>query len=71
MICAQGDAAEFLYVLLDGEMAMTQTVRGHAVEVTRTARPGTYGGAVQAYLGDKIEQKYQHTLRATAAARST
>ncbi|CNF88578.1 histidine kinase with cyclic nucleotide-binding domain [Mycobacterium tuberculosis] len=69
VICAQGDAAEFLYVLLDGEMVMTQTVRGHAVEVTRTTRPGTYGGAVQAYLGDKIEQKYQHTLRAMAPSR--
>ncbi|GAA1863198.1 ATP-binding protein [Actinomadura bangladeshensis] len=69
VICAQGDPAEFLYVLLDGEIVMTQTVRGHAVEVSRTARPGTYGGAVQAYLGDKIEQKYQHTLRATGPAR--
>lgn len=69
VICAQGDAAEFLYVLLDGEIVMTQTVRGHAVEVSRTSRPGTYGGAVQAYLGDKIEQKYQHTLRAAAPAR--
>src|SRR5690606_24979732 len=27
VICAQGDAAEFLYVLLDGEMVMTQNVR--------------------------------------------
>ncbi|MER7544338.1 ATP-binding protein [Actinomadura sp.] len=69
VICAQGDAAEFLYVLLDGEMVMTQNVRGHAVEVSRTDRPGTYGGAVQAYLGDKIEQRYQHTLRATRPAR--
>ncbi|NKZ05399.1 ATP-binding protein [Actinomadura latina] len=69
VICAQGDPAEFLYVLLDGEMVMTQTVRGHAVEVSRTDRPGTYGGAVQAYLGDKIEQKYQHTLRATRPGR--
>ena len=64
VICAQGDPAEFLYVLLDGEMVMSQNVRGHHVEVSRTARPGTYGGAVQAYLGDQIEQRYQHTLRA-------
>ena len=69
VICAQGGPAEFLYVLLDGEMVMTQTVRGHAVEVSRTGRPGTYGGAVQAYLGDKIEQRYQHTLRAARPAR--
>ncbi|TDD85729.1 cyclic nucleotide-binding domain-containing protein [Actinomadura darangshiensis] len=69
IICAQGEPAEFFYVLLDGEMVMTQNVRGHSVEVSRTDRPGTYGGAVQAYLGDKIEQRYQHTLRATRPAR--
>jgi signal transduction histidine kinase len=69
IICAQGEPTEFFYVLLDGEMVMTQNVRGHSVEVSRTDRPGTYGGAVQAYLGDKIEQRYQHTLRATRPAR--
>lgn len=69
VICAQGEPAEFLYVLLDGEMAMTTNVRGHIVEVTRTARPGTYGGAVQAYLGNQIEQRYQHTLRAVRDCR--
>ncbi|WP_067467527.1 ATP-binding protein [Actinomadura macra] len=69
VICAQGDPAEFFYVLLDGEMVMTQNVRGHIVEISRTARPGTYGGAVQAYLDDQIEQRYQHTLRATQPAR--
>ncbi|MGH3241164.1 MAG: ATP-binding protein [Spirillospora sp.] len=69
VICAQGEPAEFLYVLLDGEMALSTNVRGHIVEVTRTARPGTYGGAVQAYLGDQIEQIYQHTLRAVRPCR--
>jgi signal transduction histidine kinase len=69
VICGQGDPAESLYVLLDGEMVMSQNVRGHHVEINRTDRPGTYAGAVQAYLGDKIEQRYQHTLRATRPAR--
>ncbi|XRQ14685.1 ATP-binding protein [Actinomadura welshii] len=69
VICAQGEPAEYFYVLLDGEMVMSQNVRGHVVEVSRTSRPGTYGGAVQAYLGDRIEQRYQHTLRATRPAR--
>ncbi|GAA4225728.1 ATP-binding protein [Actinomadura meridiana] len=68
-ICEQGEAAEFLYVLLDGEMAMSTNVRGHVVEVVRTARPGTYGGAVQAYLGEQIEQIYHHTLRAVRDCR--
>ncbi|MBT2213244.1 MULTISPECIES: ATP-binding protein [Actinomadura] len=69
VICAQGEPAEFLYVLLDGEMVMSQNVRGHIVEINRTSRAGTYGGAVQAYLDDQIEQKYQHTLRATRPSR--
>jgi signal transduction histidine kinase len=69
VICAQGDPAEFLYVLLEGEMVMSQLVRDHSVETSRTSRPGTYGGAVQAYLDDQIEQKYQHTLRATRPSR--
>lgn len=70
VICAQGAPAEFLFVLLGGEMLMTQEVRGHVHEVSRTDRPGTYGGAVQAYLDDKIEQRYQHTLRATRPCRT-
>ncbi|MFD0689403.1 ATP-binding protein [Actinomadura fibrosa] len=69
VICAQGDAADFFYVLLDGEMVLSQNVRGHVVEVSRTSRPGTYGGAVQAYLDEKIEQNYPHTLRATRPSR--
>ncbi|GLW66772.1 histidine kinase [Actinomadura rubrobrunea] len=65
VICAEGDAAEFLYVLLDGELVMTTAVRGgDQVEMTRGDRPGLYGGAVQAYLGDRIDQRYRHTLRA-------
>src|SRR5437868_236723 len=69
VICAQGEPAEFFYVLLDGEIVMTQNVRGHNVELSRTVRPGTYGGAVQAYLDDQIEQRYQHTLRAARPSR--
>ncbi|QXJ26180.1 cyclic nucleotide-binding domain-containing protein [Actinomadura graeca] len=69
VICAQGDPAEYFYVLLDGEMVMSQNVRGHGVEISRTARRGTYGGAVQAYLDDQIEQRYQHTLRASRPSR--
>ncbi|GAA4093045.1 sensor histidine kinase [Actinomadura miaoliensis] len=64
VICSEGDPAEFLYVLLDGELVMTNAVRGDQVETTRSDRPGVYGGAVQAYLGDRIDQRYQHTLRA-------
>lgn len=68
-ICSQGDPAEFFFVLLDGEVAMTQQVRDHPVEITRSAQPGVYGGAVQAYIGERIEQRYAHTLRALRPSR--
>ncbi|MBA9003571.1 MULTISPECIES: ATP-binding protein [Thermomonospora] len=68
-VCRQGDPAEYLYVLLDGEIALTKNVQGHEVELTRGSRPGVYGGATQAYLGDRIEQRYQNTLRTLARTR--
>ncbi len=69
LICAEGDFAEFLFVLLDGEVSLAKTVQDDVVQLTRSARPGVYGGATQSYLGDRIEQTYQHTLRATAPSR--
>ncbi|MEV5575440.1 ATP-binding protein [Spirillospora sp. NPDC052269] len=68
-ICAQGEPAEFLFVLLDGQIVMTQQVQDHIVEISRTAKPGVYGGAVQAYIGDRIEQRYAHTFRALRTTR--
>ncbi|MBW8487117.1 ATP-binding protein [Actinomadura parmotrematis] len=64
LICAQGEPAEFFYVLLDGEISMLQNVRGNVIETTRSSQIGSYGGATQAYIGDRIEQRYGHSLRA-------
>lgn len=69
VIAAQGDPAELLFVLLDGEMALTNNVQGHEIEVTRSERPGVYGGAVQAYMDDQIAQTYRHSLRALRTCR--
>ena len=54
-------------MLLSGEMAMLQTVRGDEVETTRTSQRGTYGGSTQAYIPN-AEQTYMHSLRATQDA---
>ncbi|GAA2595666.1 ATP-binding protein [Actinomadura fulvescens] len=69
IVCAQGEPAEFFFVLLDGEIALSQLIHEHQAELTRGSNPGVYGGAVMAYLDDRIEQKYAHTLRATAPTR--
>ncbi|WP_018330734.1 ATP-binding protein [Actinomycetospora chiangmaiensis] len=67
-VCREGDPARCFWVLCDGEIAVIRTVRGDEVEVSRSARPGTYGGATEAYVADE-DLRYKHTLRACAASR--
>ncbi|WP_433783967.1 ATP-binding protein [Actinomycetospora sp. CA-101289] len=62
-VCREGEPASCFWVLLSGEMAMLQTMRGDEVETTRTSQRGTYGGSTQAYIPN-AEQTYMHTLRA-------
>src|ERR1700730_13302317 len=38
LICAEGDFAEFLFVLLDGEISLAKTVQDDVVQLTRSAR---------------------------------
>ncbi|WP_067815979.1 ATP-binding protein [Actinomadura kijaniata] len=66
-VCTQGEPAEFFFVLLDGEICLLQAVSGHTLEVTRSDRPGVYGGAVQAYIAEL--DKYAHTIRAVRPSR--
>jgi len=58
------EPAETLFVVLSGTVAMSQNVRGDNLEVSRTDQRGVYGGATQAYLGERAEQVYLNTLRA-------
>ena len=67
-ICREGEVARCFWVLLAGEFAMSQLVRGDQVEITRSAQPGTYAGSTQAYVPD-VEQTYKHSLRTTADSR--
>ncbi|WP_433800576.1 ATP-binding protein [Actinomycetospora sp. CA-084318] len=67
-VCREGDPARCFWVLCDGEIAVIRTVRGDDVEVSRSARPGTYGGATEAYVEGE-DLRYKHTLRACADSR--
>src|SRR5690349_2591038 len=60
-VCREGDPATCFWVLLSGELAMLQTMRGDEVETTRTSQRGSYGGSTQAYIPD-ADQTYKHTL---------
>jgi signal transduction histidine kinase len=66
-VCRQGEPATCFWVLLSGELAMLQTMRGDEVETTRTSQRGAYGGSTQAYVPD-ADPTYNHTLRATRDA---
>ena len=65
----EGDPASCFYVLMDGEIALSRMVGGEDVETTRTTQTGVYAGAWRAFLGDRISQNYDTSLRAVQPSR--
>ncbi|MGY1710520.1 ATP-binding protein [Geodermatophilus sp. SYSU D00758] len=68
-ISTEGAPAECFHVLLDGTISMVRTVGGTEVETVRSSQRGVYSGAVQFYVGDRIEQVYPATVRAVTDVR--
>lgn len=68
-VCREGESADFFYVLLSGSIVLSRQVGEDDVEVNRTDQRGVYGGAFQAYLGDRVPQRYINSIRATAPSR--
>ncbi len=56
-------------MLLTGTVVLSRLVAGDDVEVTRTSSPGVYGGAFFAYLGDRVPQVYNNSMRVTEPTR--
>jgi signal transduction histidine kinase len=69
VVYAEGEPAQFLYVLLSGSIALSRTIGADEVEVNRTSARGVYGGAFFAYLGDRVPQVYNNTMRALEPSR--
>ena len=69
VVYAEGEPATCFYVLLSGEIALLRRVGADDIETVRTSNPGVYGGAFFAYLGDRMPQIYNNTMRATVPAR--
>ncbi|GAA2397865.1 histidine kinase [Catellatospora methionotrophica] len=67
-VFAEGDEASCFYVLLSGTVALSRIVHGDSIEVSRTDQRGVYAGATQAYLGDRVPQKYVHAMLAVSDA---
>src|ERR1700679_3864828 len=68
-VLREGEPATSFYVLLDGSVALFRRVGTDDVEINRTGARGVYGGAFQAYLGDRIRQVYNNSLRANVRSR--
>jgi signal transduction histidine kinase len=68
-VLREGEPAESFYILLEGAVALYRRVGEDEVEVNRTDGRGVYAGAFQAYMGDRIQQVYNNSLRATERSR--
>jgi signal transduction histidine kinase len=66
---AEGEPASCFYVLLDGTVVMSRRVGADDVETGRTSQRGVYGGAFNAYLGDRVPQVYMQSMRVTEPSR--
>jgi signal transduction histidine kinase len=68
-VYAEGEPATYFYVLLEGTLVMSRRVGADDIEVTRTSSPGVYAGAFQAYMGDRVPQVYNSSMRVTVPSR--
>ena len=68
-VLREGEPALWFYVLLEGSVTLFRRVGGDDVEINRTDVRGVYAGAFQAYLGDRIRQVYNNSLRANVPSR--
>ncbi|MFH9228357.1 ATP-binding protein [Streptomyces lydicus] len=62
-VYGEGDAATCFYVLLEGTLVLSRRIGDYDVEITRSSSRGVYAGAFQAYLGDRLRQVYNSSLR--------
>ncbi len=68
-VFAEGDPASCLYVLIEGTLVTSRRVGADDIEVARTSQRGVYSGAYTAYLGDRVPQIYQNSMRVTEPSR--
>ncbi|UXY25809.1 ATP-binding protein [Streptomyces sp. HUAS TT20] len=68
-VYTEGEPATCFYVMIEGTVVLSRRVGGDDVEVTRTSQRGVYAGAMQAYLGDRVRQVYNNSMRVTEPTR--
>ncbi len=69
LVYTEGTPATCFYVLLSGTVVLLRRVGADDIEVGRTSSRGVYSGAFTAYLGDRVPQVYNNSLRVTEPSR--
>jgi signal transduction histidine kinase len=69
LVYAEGTDATCFYVMLEGSVVLSRRVGTDDVEVGRTSERGVYSGAFTAYLGDRVPQIYNNSLKAIEPSR--
>ncbi|HEX6800012.1 MAG TPA: ATP-binding protein [Ktedonobacterales bacterium] len=69
IVVREGEAADFLWVLLDGEMELTRHVGGQRIVVETMSRPGTYAGGIRAFAASGTGMGYRATGRTLRPSR--
>jgi signal transduction histidine kinase len=68
-VYAEGAPATCFYILLEGTVVMARRVGTDDVETGRTSMRGAYSGAFTAYLGNRMPQVYNNSMRVTEPSR--
>lgn len=68
-VFTEGEPATCFYVLVSGSIVLSGKSGTDEVEITRADQPGVYAGAWQAYLGDRVPQVYNNSMRALEPTR--
>ena len=69
IVVREGEPADFLWVLLDGEMELTRHVGGQRIVVETMTRPGTYAGGIRAFAASGTGLGYRATGRTVRPSR--
>ncbi|MFJ5263124.1 ATP-binding protein [Streptomyces sp. NPDC088387] len=68
-VYSEGDPATCFFVMIEGTVVLSRKVGDDDVEVVRTSQRGVYTGAMQAYIGDRVNQVYNNSMRVTEPTR--
>jgi signal transduction histidine kinase len=69
LVYNQGDLADSFYVLLEGEVELLKRLDGNDVVLTTSALPGSYAGAMRAFIQASQDESYVSSLRTVTRCR--